>query len=72
LKQNVLIWSAYYCNESKTIRFGQQILSQVDRFHSIPKIQGRSKAIWFDLEIVFGNVERFYLIQKLIDQSKTF
>jgi hypothetical protein len=37
-----------------------------------PKFLGRSKAIWYDLEIVSGKVERFHLIKKLIDQSKMF
>ncbi len=47
-------------------------LSQVNRFRFCPKILVRSKAIWFGLEIVLGKIERFYIIQKLTDQNKTF
>jgi hypothetical protein len=58
-KQNTLIWS-------------KKFLTQADRFHFDPKIMGRSKAIWFVLEIVLGKVEHNYLIQKLKDWNKTF
>ncbi len=72
-KQNVLVWSAYYRNESKTYWFSPKIfLLRADRFPFGPKILGRSKVIWFGLEIVLCKVERFYLIQKLIDRSKRF
>jgi hypothetical protein len=47
------------------------MLSQSVRFYLGPKILGRSKAICYGMEIVLGNVERFYLIQKLTDRSKT-
>ncbi len=70
LKQNILIWFAYYRNESKTFWFGpKKMLSQSVRFCLGPL--GQSKAIWYGLEIVLGNAERFYLIQKLRDRSKT-
>ncbi len=72
-KQNVLVWSAYYRNKSKTYWFSPKIfLLWADRFCFGPKILGRSKAMSFGLEIVLDKVERFYLIQKLIDQSKRF
>ncbi len=72
-KKNVLVWSAYYRNESKTYWFGpKSFLLRADRFRFGPKILGQSKAIWFVLEIVVDKVERFYLIQKLIDWSKRF
>ncbi len=52
-KQNVLIWSAYYRNESKTFWFGtKKIFLQAELFPFGTKILGRSKAIWFGLEIV--------------------
>ncbi len=52
-KKNVLIWSAYFRNESKTFWFGtQKIFLQAERFPFGPKILGRSKAIWFGLESV--------------------
>ncbi len=71
-KQNVLIWSTYNRNESKTFWFGpKQFLLQADHFCFGPKILGQSKGIWFDLEIVLGKIEHFYIIQKLIDRSKT-
>ena len=38
---------------------------QANRFRFGPKILGRSKAIWFGLEIVLGKIERFYVNQKL-------
>ncbi len=47
------------------------MLSQAVRLYLGPTILGQSKAIWFGLEIVLGNVECFFLIQKLIDRSKT-
>ncbi len=72
-KQNVLVWSAYYRNESRTYWFvPKKTLLRADRFRFVPKILGRSKAIWFVLEILLGKVERFFLIQKLIDRSKKF
>jgi len=46
------------------------MLSQAVRFYLGPTILGRSKALWYGLEIVLGNAERFYLIQKLIDRSQ--
>jgi hypothetical protein len=78
---------AYYRNESKTFWFGpltigtkakhidfgpNNCLLRADRFRFGPKILGQSKAISFGLEIVLDKVECFYLIQKLIDQSKRF
>ncbi len=49
-KQNILIWSAHYRNESKTFWFGpKKFLLQADRFPFGPTILGRSKAIWFGL-----------------------
>jgi hypothetical protein len=49
-KQNVLIWSAYYWNESKTFWFGtQKILLQANLFWFGTKILGQSKSIWFGL-----------------------
>ncbi len=45
-------------------------LLQANRFHFHPKILLRSKAIWFGLEIVLDKIERFYIIQKLIDGNK--
>ncbi len=52
-KQKVLIWSAKYRNESKTLWFGtKEIFLQAERFPFGPKVLGRSKAIWFGLEIV--------------------
>jgi hypothetical protein len=72
-KQNIFIWSTYYRNESKTLSFGpENFLSQADHFRFGPKLLGRSKAIWFGLEIVLGKVKRIYLFQKLIDESQTF
>ena len=50
----------------------KKFFSQAVRFSLSPKILGRSKAIWYGLEMVLGNVERFYLIQKIKDRSKTF
>jgi hypothetical protein len=50
----------------------QKNLSQAGRFHFGLKILGRCKAIWYDLEIVLGKEEVFYVIQKLIDRIKTF
>jgi hypothetical protein len=47
-------------------------LLRADRFSFGPKILGQSKPFLFGLEIVLGKVERFYLIQKLIEQSKRF
>ncbi len=41
------------------------MLSQAGRFHFGLKVLGRCKAIWYDLEIVLGKVERFYVIQNL-------
>ncbi len=72
---------AYYRNEGKTFWFGPLTIGtkskhidlvkkkffQADRFRFGPKILGQSKPIKFGLEIVLGNVERFYLIQKLIE-----
>jgi hypothetical protein len=58
-KQNTLIWFKIF-------------LSQAGRFHFCLKILRRCKAIWYDLEIILGKVERFYIIQKLIDRIKTF
>ncbi len=49
-KQNVLIWSAYYQNESKTFWFGpKKIVLQANLFCFGPKTLGQSKAIWFGL-----------------------
>jgi len=47
-------------------------LSQANRFRFGLKILVQSKAIWFGLEIVLGKIERFYIIQKLIDRNKRF
>ncbi len=47
-------------------------LTKANRFCFGLKILVRSKAIWFGLEIVLGIIECFYIIQKLIDQNKTF
>ncbi len=68
LKQKVLIWFAYYRNESKTFWFDKKkVFSQADRF----RFGSKNKAVWFGLEIVLGKLECLYLIQKLKDQSKT-
>jgi hypothetical protein len=58
-KQNILIWSKMFLSQANWFGFG-------------PKILVQSKAIWFGLEIVLGKIERFYIIQKLIDRNKTF
>jgi hypothetical protein len=47
-------------------------LLQANRFRFGLTILVQSKAIWFGLEIVLGKIERFYIIQKLIDRNKTF
>ena len=72
-KQNVLIWSPYYRNESRTFWFvPKNFLLPADLIRFGPNILRQSKPIWFGLEIVLGKVECFYLVQKLIDQSKRF
>ncbi len=65
---------AYYRNKSKKFWFGplnigtkakhfdlvqKFFLFQAELFRFGPKILGRSKAIWFGLEIVLGKVEPF-------------
>jgi hypothetical protein len=45
---------------------------QADLFRFGLKTLGRSKPIWFGLEIVLGKVKRFYSVQILIDRSKRF
>jgi hypothetical protein len=58
--------------EQNTLIWFKNFLSQAGRFHFGLKILGCCKAIWYDLEIVLGKVELFYVIQKLIDRIKTF
>jgi hypothetical protein len=61
-KQNIFIWS-------------QTFFPQADRFCVCgPKILGRSKAIWYGLDIVLGkvHVERFFFNPKTNRSKKTF
>jgi hypothetical protein len=74
-KQNILIWSAYYRNESKTFWFGPQIIFlQAGRFPFGPNILGLSKAIWFWSGNCLRQSRTFLFNQKsrLTDWSKTF
>ncbi len=62
-KQNVMVWSANYWNESRTYWFGLKIvLGKVERFYLIQKLIDRSKRFWFGLLIIGMKAEQFDLV----------
>ncbi len=69
-KQNVLVWSAYYRNKSKTYWFGpKNSLMRANCFRFGPKSLGRSKAIWFG-SLIIGTKAKCFDLFCLLSELK--
>jgi hypothetical protein len=69
-KQNVLFWSPYYRNESKTFWFGLEIvLGKVEHFFLVQKLIDRSARFWFGSLIIGTKAKRFDLV-RLVSERK--
>ncbi len=69
-KQNVLFWSPYYRNESKTFWFGLEIvLGKVKHFFLVQKLIDPSERFWFGSLIIGTKAKRFDLVH-LVSERK--